>query len=360
MLAGDLSFTLRDLEDQARARVEAPAWAYLQGGAAEERTLRWNRLAFERRTLRPRVLHDVGHVETASRILERPVAAPFFVSPTAQHGLFHPEAEEGVARACASRGLLAVYSTLSTRSLESIAQATPNARRWFQLYVHRDPEVTRALIRRAQEAGYEALVVTVDAPVLGMRDREDSSGFRMDPRAPLGNLPGYGGGPEPLTQARHFALRTDPGLTWERVRELCRGTPLPVILKGILTEEDARRASETGVRGIVVSNHGGRQLDGAPPTLRALPAVLRGAGDRLEVYLDGGVRRGSDIAVALASGARAVGVGRPVVWALSVGGQAGVERYFGLLQEDLRITLALLGCQSIQELGPWALGEEFP
>ena len=138
MLEKDLSFTLRDLEDQAQTRVEARAWAYLQGGAAEERTLRWNRVAFERRTLRPRVLRDVGHVETGSRILERPVAAPFFVSPTAQHGLFHPEAEEGVARACASRGILAVYSTLSTRSLESIAQAAPNARRWFQLYVHRD------------------------------------------------------------------------------------------------------------------------------------------------------------------------------------------------------------------------------
>ena len=351
--------TLSDLEESAARRVDPKVWAHVQGGAGEQRTLRWNREAFLARTLRPRVLVDVSEVRTAHRILGRPVDAPFFISPTSQHGLLHPEAESATARAAAGRNLLAVYSTLSTRSLEEIAEAAPRGPRWFQLYVHQDPAITKDLLRRAEASGYQAIVVTVDAPVLGVRDAQDRAGFVMPPGIPLGNLDRYGSMKAhegSLRQADHFSRRTDPAMSWDRLAEVRAGTRLPLILKGVLTAEDTERAVDAGVSGIVVSNHGGRQLDGAPATLWVLPEVVRASRGRLEVYLDGGVRRGADVLVALAMGARAVGLGRPILWGLAAGGEAGVGRVLDLLRKDLETSMALTGCREVSEIRPEMVG----
>ncbi|MDE1820586.1 MAG: alpha-hydroxy-acid oxidizing protein [Euryarchaeota archaeon] len=343
--------TLSDLEASARAKVIDPVWAYVQGGAGEERTLRANREAFERTWLRPRVLVDVSSVDAATSFLGTRSSVPFFVAPTAFQGLVHPDAEAATARAAASAGVLAVFSTVTTLSMEAIARAAPEGPRWFQLYLQKDWSLTEDLLHRAERAGYRAVVLTVDAPVLGTRDRQFQRGFALPSDMPVGNLP-----PLPpvegrsLAQAVHAALRTDSGATWATMERVRESTKLPLVVKGVLTAEDAARAVELGAKGVVVSNHGGRQLDGAPASLRALPEVVRAVGSKAEVYLDSGIRRGSDILAALALGARGVGIGRPVLWALGCGGEAGVAKLLRLLREELETSMRLAGRRSIGEV----------
>jgi len=343
--------TLGDLEESASKRVLEHVWAYIQGGAGEERTLRANREAFLQWNLRPRALVDVSVIDPSTTVLGAEVRAPFFISPMAYHGQVHPEGEPGVARAARDAGILGVYSTLASFSIEDIAGASGPGLRWFQLYLQPDFEVSRQLVERAEKAGYSALMLTVDTPVLGVRDRQARAGFAIDSTVPIGN--GRDVVPpsrSPVEQGRFYRLRSEASASWEVFAQLQSITRLPLVAKGVLTAEDGRLAVRHGTKAIVVSNHGGRQLDGAPASLRALPEVVKAVGSEVEVYVDGGVRRGSDVLAALALGSRAVGIGRPILWALAVGGAFGVSRYLALLKTELATAMALAGRRTIAEL----------
>ncbi|MGP8110810.1 MAG: alpha-hydroxy acid oxidase [Thermoplasmata archaeon] len=353
--------TLGDLETEASRAVDEAVWGYIQGGSGDEETLRGNREAFRRWTLRPRMLADVRAVDLRTTMLGSPVRAPFFVAPTAYQGEIHPDGERGSARAAGKAGVLAVFSTLSSAPLEAIARVVPAGPRWFQLYLQRDFAASARLVRRAERSGYSALVVTVDTPVLGSRDRQVRSGFAFSTPVPVGN--GVDARSPPRAAALNggrYRLPAPADQTWEVIDRLGTVTKLPIVVKGVLTADDARRALDHGARGVVVSNHGGRQLDRAPSALDALPEVVTAVGDRAEVYYDGGIRRGSDVLIALALGARAVGLGRPVLWALAVGGGSGVERFLALLAADVATSLALAGRRSVAELDRSLLGPGTP
>jgi 4-hydroxymandelate oxidase len=334
--------------------MEPAAWDFLMGGAEDEITLAENVAAFRRRRLLPRVLVDVVDVDVRRRVLGTEVAFPIGVAPVAAQVLAHPEAEAATARAAAAAGAIFCLSTVSSRSIEDVAAAVPaDARRWFQLYVNEDQEFTRSLVRRAEDAGYEAIVLTVDLPVLGYREREKRRGWELD--TPLGNFDrsmvmavdsDRSGEVEidRLLDTRHVRL------TWDDLATIRSWSSLPLILKGILHPDDARLAVEHGAAGVVVSNHGGRQLDRAPATLDVLEAVVAAVDGRAEVYLDGGVRRGSDALMAIALGATAVFAGRPFVTALGVAGEAGVDRAFAILREELERAMALLGTSKLTDV----------
>ena len=349
---------LADFERAAEAALAPMAWHYFRAGAGDERTLRENRAAFERRRLLPRVLVDVGRRSLATTVLGRPVEWPVLVAPMAFQGLACSECEAATARATAATGTVLCVSTLSNLSLEQVRAAAPDARQWFQLYVQRDRGVTAELVARAAAAGYEALVVTVDAPLLDRREGAVRHGLQLPPPLTLGNFPAEVGaamlahrnaGDSSL--AAHFAVTSDPTVTWRDLGWLRGLSPLPLVLKGVLRPDDARHAADEGAAAVVVSNHGGRQLDGAVASLDALPAVVAAAGDRLEVLMDGGIRRGTDVLIALALGARAVLLGRPVLWGLAVDGEAGAARVLALLRDEVDLALALAGCTSPAEVG---------
>ncbi len=349
-------FTLSDLEAAASKKVAGPAWAYVQGGAGEEQTMKANREAFNRRTLRPRVLVDVETLDLSTTILHEKVSAPFYISPTAYQGLLHPDGELATARAASAANVLAVFSTISSRSLEEIAQAAPAGPRWFQLYLQPEFSTTQSLIDRAENAGYTALVLTVDAPVFGNRDGTVQAGFNAS-SIPLGNGTQVFPPTHPTLQGQHYHTRGEASSTWGILDRLRKMTRLPLLVKGILTGEDARKAVDHGVDGVIVSNHGGRQLDQAQASLDALPEVLGEVGSEVDVYLDSGVRRGSDVLIALALGAKAVGLGRLVLWSLAAGGVEGVARMLTLLKEDLATIMALTGRRTITEVDSTLLGK---
>lgn len=343
--------TLSDLEEAAARKMDKAAWAYVQGGAGEEWTLKANREAFHRRSLRPRVLVDVENLEFRTTLQGTRVSAPFYISPTASHGLVHPEAEAATARAAGKANILAAFSTLTSIALEDIAKAAPAGPRWFQLYLQPEFSITESLVERAEKAGYSAIILTVDMPVAGNRDRENKAGSPLASRTVLGN------GREvvrplrnPVVEGGQAHIRKEASNTWKVVDRLQEITRLPLVLKGVLTREDARLAVGHGAKGVVVSNHGGRQLDAAPASLDALPEVVDEVGSEVEVYFDGGIRRGSDIIMALALGAKAVGVGRPVFWALAAGGEAGVSKLLSLLKTDLATVMALTGRRTLSEI----------
>jgi 4-hydroxymandelate oxidase len=338
--------SIEALEDQARQSLRGMVFDYFAGGAGEEWTLRENRKAFDRWVLRPRVLVDVSAVELGTTVLGTEVPFPILIAPTALQRMAHPEGELATARAARSVGGLMVVSTIATIRLEDIAGT--GVSRWFQLYVHKDRDLTAELVKRAYAARYEAIVVTVDTPFLGRRLRDERNRFTMPPGIGLANLAGI-----PLPQDlgsslfAYFASQLDPAVTWEDVAWIRSLSPLPVVLKGILTVQDAALAADAGVDGLVVSNHGGRQLDGVPATLDVLPEVADAVGGRVEVFMDSGVRRGTDVVKALALGARAVMVGRPVLWGLATGGEAGVRTVLEMMRDDLALSLALVGCPAI-------------
>jgi 4-hydroxymandelate oxidase len=335
---------LSDLRLAAEKLLAPDVWSYVEGGAGEERTLRENRDAFLRWRLRPRALAGIQAVDLRTTLLSISVASPVYVSPTAYQGLVHASAEAGTAKAACAAGVLAIFSTLSTLSLEEIARAAPAGPRWFQLYLQPEFETSQELVMRAEKAGFSAIVLTVDAPVLGPRDRQTRDGVAIRSTVPIGN------GPHIVPPARGpelkkglYAFPEDAAHTWEILERIREITDLPLVVKGLLAAEDARRAVEAGARAIVVSNHGGRQLDGAVAPIDALPEICAAVGRRAEVYVDGGVRRGSDILTALALGAKGVGLGRPVLWALSVGGEAGVARLLELINAELAVSMILAG-----------------
>ena len=332
-----------DYERLAAERLDAGAHGYFAGGAGDEWTLAENVAAFRRWTLRPRMLVDVSDVSTATRVLGTDLSMPLLVAPVAFQRVAHPDGEVGTARAAAAAGTLMCLSTVATTSPAEVAEAAPGAPRWFQVYVFRDRGVTRALVDQAAAAGFSALVLTVDTPFLGRRERDLRTGFTIPAgtRVPAWEAavgPGRTGTPQEM-----FSLVASD-VSWRDVERLAADSGLPVLVKGVLTGDDARLALDHGAAGIVVSNHGGRQLDGVPATLDALPEVVEAVAGAAEVLMDGGVRRGTDVLKALALGARACLVGRPVLWALAAGGGEGVRHLLGLLRAEVELGLALLGC----------------
>ncbi len=343
--------SLSELEEVASRKVAPKIWSYIEGAAGTGITDRANRQAFDRWVLLPRILAGVREVDLRTQLLGEAVRAPVFIAPTAYQGLIHPDGEAGTAAAAGRAGLLAMFSTLSSRSLEEIARVRPHGPRWFQLYLQPEWSATERLVGRAEKAGFTAVVLTADVPVLGVRDGQLKTGFAIDASIPVGSGPGVlppSRGPERVGE--RYSLGRPVAESWEVVDRLRKATRLPVVVKGVLTAADASASVEHGARAVVVSNHGGRQLDRAPAALAALPAVVAAVGDRAEVYLDGGVRRGSDVLLALALGARAVGVGRPVLWALAANGGAGVDRYLSLLASDLATAMALAGRSALSEI----------
>ncbi|WKU06928.1 alpha-hydroxy acid oxidase [Micromonospora sp. HUAS LYJ1] len=330
----EVALNLADVAAAARRRLDPVHWDFFAGGAGDERTLRANEAAFARRWLLPRVLRGTGDRDLRISLLGSPVSMPVLVAPTAFHRLAHPDGEVATARAAAEAGTVMVVSMAATRPVEQIAAAGGTL--WFQLYPHTDLEFTTTVVRRAVAAGCRALVVTVDSPVFGRRERDLRHGFvDLPPGLVCENMRDADG------RVRDVEMNARVG--WELVAVLRRLTTVPILLKGVLHPEDARLAVEHGVDGVVVSNHGGRQLDGVTATLDALPAVVAAVGGRLPVLVDGGLRRGVDVLVALALGATAVLVGRPVLWGLAVGGAAGVRHVLDLLHADLDRALALVG-----------------
>jgi isopentenyl diphosphate isomerase/L-lactate dehydrogenase-like FMN-dependent dehydrogenase len=334
-----------DYERLAEATLEGGAFGYYAGGAGDERALAENVEAWRRLRLRPRVLVDVTEVSTATTVLDTPVSMPLLVAPTAIQRLAHSDGEEGMARAAAGAGTLLCLSTLATATPAQVAAAAPGAPRWFQLYVFRDRGVTRDLAAQAEEHGYGALVVTVDAPRLGRRERDLRTAFRVPAEIRVPSVAAALGGWEGATPLELLGA-IDPSVTWDDLAEVRSLARLPLVLKGIQTGEDATLACEHGADAIVVSNHGGRQLDAVAPTAELLPEVVAAVGGRAEVYVDGGIRRGSDVVKALALGARAVLAGRAPLWGLACAGEAGARRVLELLRDEIELALALCGCTS--------------
>jgi isopentenyl diphosphate isomerase/L-lactate dehydrogenase-like FMN-dependent dehydrogenase len=326
---------IAEYAEAARAKVAPETWCYFEGGAGDETTLRANLAAWERWQLRPRMLVDVGGVTSATKLLGTEVASPLGIAPFAMQRLLDPEGEVATARAAAAAGTLFTVSTLTTRTHADIAAASDGPR-WLQLYVLADRQRTLDHIAEAREAGYSAVVLTVDAPFIGRRERDLRLGFQNPP--PDLDLP----------YANLFEI--SPSLTWRDLEWIRSELPLPLVVKGILTREDATLAVEHGVDAVWVSNHGGRQLDSVPAGLEALPEVAEAVAGRCEVYVDGGIRRGIDVLKALALGADAAFAGRAFACALAVDGEAGVAHALALLQEEIRLALGLLGCTSPQQV----------
>jgi isopentenyl diphosphate isomerase/L-lactate dehydrogenase-like FMN-dependent dehydrogenase len=326
---------IADYVEAAREKVDPKVWCYFEGGAGDEVTLRANVAAWERWQLRPRMLVDVSGVTTATTLLGTDVSSPLGIAPFAMQRLLDPDGEVATARAAAGAGVLFTSSTLTTSSHAEIATAGPGPR-WFQLYVLKDRQRTLEHMAEAMEAGYSAVVLTVDLPYLGRRERDLRLGFENPP-------PG-------LDLPYATLVDTDPALSWRDLDWIRSEVPLPLVLKGILTREDAMLAVEHGADAVWVSNHGGRQLDGVPAGLEALPEVVEAVADRCEVYVDGGIRRGTDVLKALALGARAAFAGRAFACALAVDGEAGVTDALALLRDEIELGLGLLGCTSPEEV----------
>ena len=348
-----LPVNLHEYEPLARAAMSPMAWDYLAGGSGDERTLAWNRERFDAHMLMPRVLRDVSHVDTRLSLLGLELPHPVLLAPTGFQRLFHADGELATARGAGAASAVYVISTAATTSIEDIA-AVATGPLWFQMYVQRDRDFTRALIQRAEAAGCLALVLTVDTPVLGARDRNQRNQLELPPGLELANLRGL----EALEQGgptfRHDSSNPflDPSLTWEALDWLVAETRLPVVVKGVLRADDAVRAVEHGAAAIAVSNHGGRNLDTVPAAIDVLPAIHAAVAGRVPLLLDGGVRRGVDVVKALALGASAVMIGRPYLWGLAASGSAGVERVVRMLLTELEMAMAQCGTATLAELTP--------
>ena len=342
-----------DLEARARERLQALAFDYYASGAHDEVTLRENRAAFERMAIRYRVLVDVSRRELATTVLGQRVSMPLLVAPTAFHKMAHPDGELATVRAAGAAGTVMILSTLSNTAVEDVV-ANSQGPVWFQLYVYKDREATRDLVARAEDAGARALVLTVDAPLLGCRERDVKNRFALPDGLRVENLlgsrqkvarPEMGSG-----LARYFVDLIDQALVFSDLEWLVSITRLPLVVKGVVRGDDAARAIEHGAKAVVVSNHGGRQLDTAPATIDVLAEVAAAIDGRAEIFMDGGVRRGTDVIKALALGARAVLVGRPILWGLACGGEAGVARVFEILRGELDLAMALSGCATLADV----------
>jgi isopentenyl diphosphate isomerase/L-lactate dehydrogenase-like FMN-dependent dehydrogenase len=334
--------TVADYAVQARHRLTENVWDFFAGGAGRELTTAANEAAFDGFQLRTRVLAGLDQPDLAVRVLERRWEAPIGVAPMAYHRLAHPEGEAGTARAAGRLGLPTVVSTFASQSLEDVAAAADGAPLWLQIYCLREWETTAALLRRAEAAGYEAMVLTVDTPRLGRRLRDLRNDFRIPDGITPVNLSATDGSTT-ADPAAHSRLAFEHPLSWDVIGRLRRLCSLPLIVKGVLTAEDAKAALAAGADAIVVSNHGGRQLDRVPASLAVLPEVVAVVDGRCPVFLDGGVRDGADVFIALALGATAVFIGRPVLYGLATAGSAGAGHVLSLLTEELAETMLFTG-----------------
>lgn len=351
---------VQEFEALAQANMEPGAFGYYFGGAEDEITLRRNREAFAELGLLPRVLVDVSSVDTAVEIFGARSTSPILIAPTAFHRLAHPDGELATARAAARAGTIYAVSTIATTRLEEVAAVAPGAPRWFQLYVYKDRAVTEELVARAEASGYGAIVLTVDTPRLGRRERDLRNGFRLPEGVTIANfdhIAAAAAAGSPITGWREgssFAAYIhdlmDAALDWRAVDWLKSRTRLPLLVKGVLAPGDAERALGAGVDGIVVSNHGGRQLDGAVASIEALPAIAERVAGRCPVLMDGGVRRGADVVKAIALGAQAVLVGRPVLWGLAANGEEGVVAVLETLRREFELAMALCGCSTVGKI----------
>ena len=374
-----MDVTIEDLRRRARRRLPRAVFDFIDGAAEDEVSLGWNAAAFDRWAFVPRVLVDVSEVDLATEILGERLATPLILAPTGLCGMAAPRGEIAVARAAARLGVPFVASCLSAVTLEDIAREAPGAH-WFQLYLWKDRGLTRSLAERAARAGYRVLVVTVDVPVLGQRERDLRNGATVPPKITLANAwdtlrrpawmmgmlrnpriefanvatPGASAG-RPFALSQYINTQFDASVTWKDLEWLRSAWSGPIILKGILSADDARRAHESGFEGIVVSNHGGRQLDQACASLDALPEIAAAVATRMTVLFDGGIRRGADVAIAIALGARGCMVGRPYLYGLAAAGQVGVERSLEILLAETKRTLALVGRPRLADLNRTAL-----
>ncbi|HEX6222305.1 MAG TPA: alpha-hydroxy acid oxidase [Acidimicrobiia bacterium] len=372
------SATVEDLRRIARRRLPRGVFDYIDGGAEDELTMAANSAAYRRLTFSPRVLRDVSQVDISSSLLGRKLAYPLVLAPTGFTRIAHPEGELAVARAARRAGIPYTLSTLGTRSIEEVAEVGSD-RLWFQVYTWRDRDLVADLIERAAHSGYEALCLTVDTAVLGSRERDVRRGFTLPPKIGLSTLidgtihPGWswafltsepiifanvagitsvGDGSDAISLAEYVGSQFDPALSWDDVEWFRDRWAGPLVVKGIQSVEDARIASDRGVDAIAISNHGGRQLDSAPATLDLLRSIAAAVGDRTEIICDGGVRRGSDIVKAIALGADAVMAGRPYLYGLGAAGEPGVDQVLTNFASEMRRTMALIGCTSVDDLGP--------
>ena len=334
-----------DYEREAEKRLDPGSFGYFAGGADDEWSMRENRAAFERWVLRPRMLVDVSEVTTATTVLGAQASMPLLVAPTAFQRMAHPEGEVAMARGAAAAQTVMCLSTLATATIEEVAEASGEGARWFQLYWSTDRGVVKDVLDRAAASGFSAVVLTVDLPELGRRERDLRTGFEIPEEIPVPIFLALAESVGAISPT-DINWAVDKSLTWRDLEWLRSASSLPLLVKGILTAEDALLAVESGADGVVVSNHGGRQLDGVAAALDALPEVVEAVGDRAVVLMDSGVRRGTDVVKALALGAQAVLAGRAPLWGLAVDGAEGVQRVLELMREEIALALALCGCAS--------------
>lgn len=347
--------TIADIERIASAKLELGVRWYYNSGADQEETLKENEEAFKRLRFRPRMLVDVSRVSMATTLLGQPVSMPVGFAPSAMHQLAHPDGEIGTAKAAEAAGTVMILSSMSTISLEEIRRSAPNCILWLQTYLYKNRALTESLVKRAATAGFSAIVLTVDSPVFGQKIMANKYRFHLPKHLRFGTLEGSLPTATVKNHPDFDAFVDDlisPSVVWSDVAWLRNVSGLPVVMKGVLTPEAAIKCHQSGAAAIIVSNHGGRQLDGTPASIDVLPEIVEAVGDRLEVYLDSGVRTGADVSRALALGARAAFVGRPVVWGLAYNGKAGVSTVLDIYRSELERTLRLLGCPDVRQLTP--------
>ncbi|PVU98617.1 hypothetical protein BB559_001453 [Furculomyces boomerangus] len=358
--------SLSDIEKSAFQKLDKNALDYYSSGAQDEITHYDNKKAFDRYQIRPRFLRDVSKVDMSTEIFGEKFSSPIFVAASGMQKMAHPIGEVGSARSACKHGVCYSLSTVSTTSLEEVSESVQSlvaeghkSVRWFQLYVYKEKERTIALIRRAEKAGFTAILITVDTPFLGRRLANIRNAFKMPKHLKLANFETeedendekeFGGSDGSYWLPKYVTSQIDPGLSWEDVKWIKSQTHLPVLVKGVLTHEDAKIALDSGIDGIIVSNHGGRQLDSVSATIDALAEVVSGCENKIPVLLDGGVMRGTDVFKAIALGAKAVFVGRPVLWSLAHDGENGVDLMLDILSEEFRMAMALSGCTSIKDI----------
>lgn len=354
------SLNIFELEQVAKERLPQIAYDYYRSGAWDEVTLKSNREAYEKFKIHYRILVDVQKRDLSTTLFGQKIACPILIAPTAFHKLAHPDGELATARAAVQSNTIMTLSSLSNTTIEEVSAAT-NRTFWFQLYINKDREFTRNLVARAEAAGAKALVVTVDTPVWGRRERDIRNGFHLPPGLSAINLvqsdkDAVAKGQSGAGLGQSFGWMLDPTLQWKDMEWLASITKLPILIKGVCRPDDAVQAKSHGVKGIIVSNHGGRQMDSAPATIEVLAPIVDAVGNDLPILLDGGIRRGTDAMKALAMGAKAVLVGRPVLWGLAAGGQQGVEKALSILREELDHAMALSGCRNLKDLTRDLLG----
>ncbi|XP_077997503.1 2-Hydroxyacid oxidase 2-like [Glandiceps talaboti] len=354
MAAAEMMVCVDDFEEYAKQHLPYNSWVFYSCGADSEDTLRSNRTAYGRYLLKPRVLRDVSTIDMSTTILGSKVDAPICIAPSALHGLAHPDAESATATAAADMNTIMMMSLMSNKSMEDIVAEKQNGMNWMNIFMWSDREVTIDVVKRAENAGFKAIAVSVDVPQLGVKRRlKQIGGMLQLSGVKLGNVePYFLKFTDSKDKIPGELVLGNPACTWEDIKWLQTITKLPIVLKGILAVEDAVLAAQYGVQGIVVSNHGGRQLDGVPATIDVLADIVQAVGDTLEVYVDGGIRQGTDVLKALALGARAVFIGRPVLYGLTHKGAEGVKQVLQILNDELSTAMALSGCSKISDITP--------